>query len=111
MEMTNEEAAERLEKELNERLAIGMSAILCAAMCKGIESLKNKMKWIPCEEKMPEEYKTVLFVEKPNKSGCVFCNYYYHFGYWKDHHWHSENASARIENVVAWMEVPKYKEG
>lgn len=70
-----------------------------------IEALKERPQWIPCAERLPEEYHTYLVTKlDPNPSKSTFTTLAYFY---------TEETGWDIDDVIAWMPFPKpyQKEG
>ena len=72
-----------------------------------IKQLPFAQRWIPCEERLPEdveigeEYPTVIFC---TSDGAVYVGGYEHLGgKW----WYMDTWEAEAKGVVAWMPLPE----
>ena len=73
------------------------------------ETSENEMKWIPCNERLPEE-DGIYLVQL--KSGNLYtCRYCEGWNCNRDHITGNVNRGLELFTVVAWMPLPKAYEG
>lgn len=112
MKMTNEQAIEQLQKlidfwefivRVEENDDLQDTRLKLEALRMAAQALKEKLRWIPCAERLPEMYEESDFV--------LFCDITgIHIGYCEvinnDLVW--KTADGQIYNdVAAWMLPPK----
>lgn len=69
------------------------------ALDKAIEALKETPQWIPCSERLPEEYHSYLVTKlDTNPNGSTFTTLAYFY---------TEETGWDIDGVIAWMPFPK----
>lgn len=81
----------------------------CSAIVEDVEELPSADRpqgWIPCSERLPEdvqigdEYPTVIFCTKEN----TYAGFYEHYLGGK---WWAEDGDYVVDDVIAWMPLPK----
>ena len=95
--MTTDEAI-KFANDLKNNYTIDLSQM--ENFCNmAIHALENN-KWIPCSERIPENYADVIFCDR---QGTVF------FGHYNKYcdYWCADFCDDRIKSVVAWMPKPE----
>lgn len=99
---------------------------LYAEKCKELTEEKKKHRWIPCSERLPEDYDNRFYmcvVENNEEDVPMLCQYEegYGFGFWNDiYNEHTlgfvdsefkTNEELGYEKVIAWQPLPEsYRE-
>ena len=117
----------RLEEKKSEHLhdeevAQGLGKINLASFCSakaraldGAIQIVNQLAeeynggWIPCSERLPEEFKGVIITAIAMNGA-----YYTEIGKWNGNQWFHGASNTRIDmaEVIAWQPLPEpYKEG
>lgn len=95
---------------------------LFAEKCRELADERKKHEWIPCSERLPEDYDNRFYmcvVENHEEDPPMYCQYEeeYGFGYWNDIYnpetlgfvdtEFRTNEEVGYEKVVAWMPLPE----
>lgn len=90
--------------------------------CRELEEERKKHEWIPCSERLPEDYDNRFYmcvVENYEEDPPMLCQYEegYGFGFWYDNHDENTlgyldsefktNEELGYEKVIAWMPLPE----
>ena len=101
--MTNDEAIRYLDgiKPVGIHMEKDIYMLRGEALSMAISALENQ-RWIPCSERLPEDYINVMFY---NISGYVFIGHYDMM----NKCWDVDfcNLSLKCEKIVAWMPLPE----
>ena len=94
---------------------------LYAEKCRELTDERKKHEWIPCSERLPEDYDNRFYmcvVENHEEDPPMLCQYEecYGFGFWYDNYDENTlgyldsefktNEELGYEKVVAWMPLP-----
>ena len=98
--------------------AVSISCVTCLAKCakdcekcsvpklreliNAIPSADRPQEWIPCSERLPEEYKRVLITTAWE---CVY------IGWLRQNKWSTDSISNLQDFVLAWMPLPSAYQG